>query len=209
MELPATRGTPIDGARGPLRVDAAFVAQPRRRFLPAAVRGSAGLDTPLPIGFGQTNSQPSTVRDMLILLDVREGMRVLDVGAGSGWTTALLAELTGPTGSVVGTERIRELAETGAANVRTAALPWAVLVEATGEVLGSPESGPFERILVSAMAHELPTVLIEQLTPGGVMVAPVAGRMLRVVRGLAPNDDPADAEITAHGEYRFVPLIVP
>ena len=77
-------------------VDAAFAAQPREGFLPPEQRPHAALDRPLPIGWGQTNSQPTTVANMLRLLQVAPGMWVLDVGAGSGWTTALLAHLVGP-----------------------------------------------------------------------------------------------------------------
>jgi len=80
----------------------AFEAHPRAGFLPRLARRRAGHDGPIQIGRGQTNSQPRTVADMLRLLDVRPGQRVLDVGAGSGWTTALLAHLTGPDGTVVG-----------------------------------------------------------------------------------------------------------
>lgn len=83
-------------------VDAAFDATPRRDFLPRGVRHRAAYDGPLAIAAGQTSSQPRTVDAMLRLLDVRPGQRVLDVGAGSGWTTALLAHLVGPTGSVLG-----------------------------------------------------------------------------------------------------------
>ncbi len=209
MEGPGPEGAPEDGARARARVEAAFNSQPRSGFLPAQVRPSADMDLPLPIGFGQTNSQPTTVRNMLELLDVHPGMRVLDVGAGTGWTTAMLAELTGPDGVVVGTERIHRLAEAGRANLRDADVPWARLIDADEDVLGAPDEAPFDRILVSAMAQRLPRALVEQLSPGGAMVAPVHGTMLRVVRGLPPEDDPADAEVTEHGYYRFVPLIVP
>src|SRR4051812_9944700 len=91
------------------QLDAAFAAAPREAFLPASHHRFAGVDEPLPIGHGQTNSQPSTVRRMLSLLDVEPGQRVLDVGSGSGWTTALLAHLVGPGGSVVGVERYADL----------------------------------------------------------------------------------------------------
>ncbi|WP_062381051.1 protein-L-isoaspartate O-methyltransferase family protein [Demequina pelophila] len=202
-------GTPSDGDRGARRVDDAFLAQPRRGFLPASVRGQAPLDQPLPIGFGQTNSQPTTVREMLHLLDVRPGMRVLEVGSGTGWVVALLAELVGAEGSVLGTERIARLVESGATNLRTAGVPWARMTEARDDALGAPDEAPFDRILVSAMADKVPRELVAQLAPGGVMVAPVRGRMLRIVRGLPPHDDPADAVTTEHGLYRFVPLIVP
>jgi protein-L-isoaspartate(D-aspartate) O-methyltransferase len=190
-------------------VAAAFAAQPRVGFLPPGERRFAATDSPLPIGRGQTNSQPRTVRSMLELLDVEPGMRVLDVGAGSGWTTALLAELTGPGGSVLGVERVPDLVEFGAANVAAAGVPWARVVPADPEHLGAPGHGPYDRILVSAMARTLPRELVAQLAPGGVMVVPVNGRMLRVVRGPGPDDDPADAEVTAHGYYSFVPLVTP
>src|SRR5688572_33158348 len=99
------------------RVDEAFAAVPRRDFLPARQHPFAGLDQALDIGYGVTNSQPTTVRNMLELLDAQPGDRVLDVGSGSGWTTALLAHLVGPTGSVVGVERIPELVEASRANL--------------------------------------------------------------------------------------------
>lgn len=74
----------------------------REEFLPGDVKRHAGMDSALPIGFGQTNSQPSTVADMMELLDVPTGARVLDVGSGAGWSTAILAELVGPDGQVHG-----------------------------------------------------------------------------------------------------------
>jgi protein-L-isoaspartate(D-aspartate) O-methyltransferase len=183
------------------RVRDAMAAVPRTRFLPRAQRFFSAVDTPLPIGHGQTNSQPTTVRHMLELLDVHEGDRVLDVGAGSGWTTALLARLTGPTGSVLGVERVPELVDVAAANVEATGMPWARVVRASPGVLGAPERGPYDRVLVSAEPDDLPEPLVEQLAPGGVMVIPVAGRMLRVRAG----SDGAVVERLGH--YRFVPLV--
>ncbi len=188
-------------------VAAAFAAVPRAPFLPAGAR--ADLDEPVPIGHRQTNSQPSTVRAMLELLDVRAGQRVLDVGSGSGWTTALLAALTGPHGSVLGVERVPELVTRGAAAVEAAGMPWARVTAATPGRLGAPDEAPFDRILVSAMAASLPAELVAQLAPAGVMVVPVGGRMVRVVRRPPPDDDPADVQVSEHGWYRFVPLVTP
>lgn len=182
------------------RVAGAFRATPRENFLPPNARRDARQDRPLPIGWGATNSQPSTVRDMLELLDVPEGGRVLDVGSGSGWTTGLLAHLTGPDGVVIGVELEPELVDFGAGNLSALGRGWASIRQALPRTFGLPDEGPFDRILVSAMAEELPHELVEQLAPGGVMVIPVAGRMVRVRK---------TAEGTAQdvvGYYSFVPL---
>lgn len=184
----------------PTSVDSALRLAPRHRFLPPDQRALADADRPLPIGHGQTSSQPRTVVDLLTLLDVHPGMRVLDVGAGSGWTTALLAHLVGPTGEVVGVELEPDLARWGAANVEAADVPWAVLEQAVPGVLGRPDLAPFDRVLVSAAARELPAELVAQLAVGGVMVCPVDGRLLRVARTASGTD------VEEHGSYRFVPL---
>ena len=170
-------------------VTAAFGATPRRDFLPRAVRRRASYDGPLGIAAGQTNSQPRTVDDML---------RLLDVGSGSGWTTALLAHLVGPTGSVLGVELEPELVTFGAGNLGRTRRPWAAIRPAEPGVLGDPDGAPYDRILVSAMADTLPVALVGQLTDDGVLVVPVDGTMLRVTN--------PGAVVTGHGRYRFVPL---
>ena len=203
MASPARPGQPRGGdADGVDAVGAAMRQVPRRDFLPRAQRLLAGRDGPLPIGHGQTSSQPRTVAAMLRLLDVRAGHHVLDVGAGSGWTTALLAHLVGARGSVVGVELEPELAARAEAAVRTRGTPWALVRVAAAGVLGHPAGAPYDRVLVSAMAGELPEALVSQLAPGGVMVVPVAGEMLRVVAA-QPGERPL---VTRHGAYRFVPL---
>jgi protein-L-isoaspartate(D-aspartate) O-methyltransferase len=182
------------------RVTEALAAVPREWFLPERQRGRAAYDGPLEIGHGQTNSQPRTVEAMLRLLDVRRGDRVLDVGSGSGWSTALLAELTGADGSVLGTELEPDLVAFGRANLARGAWPWARIEQATPGVLGDPPSAPYDRILVSAEARSLPTELVAQLGAEARMVVPVDGEMVLVEHGRA------GARVSRHGRYRFVPL---
>jgi protein-L-isoaspartate(D-aspartate) O-methyltransferase len=185
------------------RVVDAFAAVPRERFLPAGQRRFAHLDRPLPIGHGQTNSQPTTVRNMLRLLDVQPGQRVLDVGCGSGWTTALLGRLVGPDGWVLGLEIIPALVEFGRANLSASTLPWASIRAADPDVLGAPDEAPYDRILVSAEASALPTGLVDQLTADGVLVVPVRGVLTSIHRSAA------GIQVHEHGAYSFVPLREP
>ena len=180
-------------------VEEAFDAHPRVGFLPAAVRRRAAYDGPLRIAAGQTNSQPRTVEAMLRLLEVRPGQRVLDVGSGSGWTTALLAHLVGPTGEVVGVELEPELVafRRGQPGGHLPAVGARSSRRSPG-VLGDPDHAPYDRILVSAEPDDLPDELVEQLGPTGRMVIPVAGWMTLVVM--------PGPVVTEHGAYRFVPL---
>lgn len=177
-------------------VEAAFQRHPRTRFLPAGQRRFAAENRALPIGYGQTNSQPSTVADMLRLLDVQPGQKVLDVGSGSGWSSALLGELVGPEGQVHAVELIPELVESSRLALGDAQ-PWVDVNQAEPGVLGLPELAPFDRILVSAAAEALPESLLAQLAPEGIMVIPVQHTLLRVAQG----------KVTEHGGYLFVPLL--
>lgn len=174
----------------------------RAPFLPKQERPFADLDMPLPIGHGQTNSQPSTVVNMLELLQVRPGQSVLDVGCGSGWTTAILGRLVGAAGHVIGVERIPELTRSEAKAVADQQMDWVVVRQSIPGVLGLPEEGPYDRILVSADANEFPDELVAQLAPGGILVAPVRSVLHRVRK-----DARSKVTDSTHGLYAFVPLI--
>lgn len=183
-------------------IERAMRAVPRREFLPRSQRPLAHENRPLPIGRGQTSSQPTTVAAMLRLLRVPLGARVLDVGSGSGWTTALLAYLVGPHGAVLGVERDDRLTRWGAANVGRTGMQWASIVSATPGALGSRRPGGWDRILVSAAAPALPRALVEQVGYGGRLVIPVLTTLLLIER--LPS---GHTRATDHGGYRFVPLV--
>lgn len=183
------------------RLDEAFEVYERRQFLPDEVRVYAQLDEALPIGYGQTNSQPYTVRQMLEWLDVREGQRVLDVGSGSGWTTALLSHLVGVNGYVYAVERVPELVEMGRENNDRAGVENVRFYRA-GDEYGLPGQGPFDRILVSAGADSLPQELMDQLRTPGKMVIPIAGTIYEIEK--LENGDIVQK---GHEGFVFVPLI--
>lgn len=178
----------------------AMAAVSRADFLPEEVRGLADTDQALPIGYGQTNSQPTTVANMLRLLAPEPGEHVLDLGAGSGWSTALLGHLVGERGRVIGVELEPELTRRAQRALAGYRMDWAEVRQADPTALGAPQEAPFDRILVSAGAEHLPEELIDQLAEGGVMVIPVSSEMLKVKK--------TDGEIavTRHGPYSFVPL---
>jgi protein-L-isoaspartate(D-aspartate) O-methyltransferase len=184
------------------RVLGAFREVPRERFVPSYLRHRAFDDSPLPIGEDQTISQPYVVALMLEALELHPGDRVLEVGAGSGYATALCSRLAR---EVVGIERIEPLARRAAATLAELGYTNAGIVVADGSV-GAADRGPFDAILVSAAAPAMPTSLVEQLAPGGRLVAPVGSsglqRLVRVRRdahGATTSDD--------LGPVGFVPLI--
>ncbi|MBI3120284.1 MAG: protein-L-isoaspartate O-methyltransferase [Candidatus Kerfeldbacteria bacterium] len=157
----------------------AFRVIDRRRFVDEEWVQEAYHDYPLPISATATISQPTTVAFMLELLQVKAGDHVLDVGSGSGWTTALLSQLAGPKGSVVGVELDPELVSQSQERLSFFRFPNARIVQASEE-LGYPPDAPYQKILVSASAITLPQELVDQLAPSGRMVIPVGTSIIRV-----------------------------
>lgn len=153
----------------------AFSEMNRIEFIPEHLSSQAEADIALPIGFGQTISQPRTVAFMFELLQPQRGHVVLDVGSGSGWTTALLAYIVGEKGKVIAIEHLHELVEFGKANVSKFGYIEKKIVEYTeGDgYLGNDIYAPYDRILVSAMVDDIPEALKRQLKIGGIMVIPV------------------------------------
>lgn len=153
----------------------AFKKINRKDFLLPGHRNEAEINEALPIGHGQTISQPATVAFMLELLQPKIGDKILDVGSGSGWTTALLAEIVGDQGKVHGIERILEIKNFGEQNLSK----YNFIKTGRAEIIygngctGLPEYVPFDKILVSAAAIEAPPELLAQLKIGGRMVIPI------------------------------------
>ena len=182
-------------------VDSAFKAVDRANFVREDTKPYAHFDTALSIGHGQTISQPFTVRLMLEWLDARPGQKVLDVGSGSGWSTALLSHIVGTKGKVYAVEKIPVLVEFGRQNCKRVGIKNAEFHEA-GQTYGLPKHMPFDRILVSAAASQLPNELVEQLKIGGKMVIPIGYSIFEVTR---MGED--DFEAKEHEGFIFVPLI--
>jgi protein-L-isoaspartate(D-aspartate) O-methyltransferase len=164
------------------RIIEAFQKIKRVDFLPQDIKNLAELNEALPIGFGQTISQPLVVAFMLEILEPKEGEKILDIGSGSGWTTALLAHIVSggkqnekPTGKVIAIEIVPELKEFGEKNVAKYNFidkGVAKFICADGSK-GYERESPYDKILASASARKLPRAWKEQLKIGGRIVAPI------------------------------------
>ncbi len=185
---------------------AAFEHVDRRNFVLEKHQNEAYGDYPLPIGYDQTISQPTTVAFMLELLQPQKGEKILDVGSGSGWTTALLAHIVGESGFVWGVELVPELVSFGKANLQSWGVSNATIIQA-GDTLGlpacagRPSHAPFDKILASAAAHIIPRELIDQLCVGGKMVIPVGSSIFSIDR-ISENDFNKEEFVG----FAFVPL---
>lgn len=171
----------------------ALLNVPRHLFVPHNLAAMAYQDSPLPIGFDKTISQPFIGALMLDLLDLKPGQRVLEVGTGLGYQAAVMAEMGADVWSVEVVEEFAEAAET-----RFAALGYGVKVRVGDGSRGWPEQAPYDAILVTAAASEPPFALIEQLRPGSRMVIPLGGADVQQLSVL---------EARASGELEVRPVI--
>ena len=183
------------------RVLAAMGSVPRELFVPEELRGRAYDDGALPIGHDATISQPFMVATICALLELRGEERVLDVGTGSGYQAAILAELAA---EVVTIERIPELVDSARAALAAAGHA-AVDVRVGDGSVGVPDRAPFDGIAVAAAVPSVPPALYAQLAPGGRLVAPVGGRRGQRLQVVVSTE--AGPVVTRSVDCRFVPLV--
>lgn len=189
----------------------AFTKIKREDFLPEGMKKLSELNEALPIGFNQTISQPAVVAFMLEQLQPKTGDKILDIGSGSGWTTALLAQIVGETGRVISIELVPELKKFGEQNVSKYNFIEKGIVK---YILGDGSKGypdfitspelieGFDKILVSASCIKIPSVWKKQLKVGGKIVAPVGSSIKTILK----KSDNKYEEIE-HPGFVFVPLI--
>ena len=193
-----------DGYLKTPRIIKAFKKIDRKNFVPEDFKEEAYVNAPLPIGFGQTISQPLTVAFVIELLEPEPGNIILDVGAGSGWQTAILAEIVGKYGKVFAIELIEKLAEFGKANVDKYDFikkGRVEFVQGDGS-LGLPGKAPFDRIIAAASGQAIPQAWKEQLKIGGRIVAPVQSSVLLLIK--KGEDEFQEFE---NPGFAFVPLV--
>jgi protein-L-isoaspartate(D-aspartate) O-methyltransferase len=179
----------------------AFGETPRHLFVPEAMRQRAYDDVSLPIGHGQTISQPATQAVSLEALELRGRERVLEIGTGSGYQAALLSQMVE---HVVSVERISELADDARTALRAAGVTNVLVVVGDGSLGWRPES-PYDAVLVAAASPEIPQPLVDQLVDGGRLIIPIdrgsSQQLMRVTR------HGTEVETESLGEARFVPLV--
>jgi protein-L-isoaspartate(D-aspartate) O-methyltransferase len=181
----------------------AFRKVDRINFIPEKQRDNAYGDFPLPIGEGQTISQPTTVAIMTERLDPKPGMKILEIGAGSGYQSAILSRIVGQKGKVFTIERIEFLYEMAKRNLKNYRNITVVLGDGS---IGLESSAPFDRVIVTACAPEVPKPLYDQLKTNGKMVLPV-GKSFFWQKLLLVERSKLGMKTSDIGPFVFVPLI--
>jgi len=176
---------------------------PRHIFVPDSQKDEAYENTPVTIMNGQTISQPSVVARMTEWLDLKDGQKVLEIGSGSGWQSAILANLVG-TGKVFTIERHSKLAEFAKKNLEKLRVKNVKIIHGDGN-MGLPEESPFDRILITAACKKVPEKLLQQLAMGGLLLAPVGENIQSLV--LLKKTSDGIIELKNQKGYVFVPFV--
>jgi protein-L-isoaspartate(D-aspartate) O-methyltransferase len=177
---------------------AAFEKVPRENFILQKYKADAYLDEPLPIGYGQTISQPTTVAIMTQALEPDSGQKILEIGTGSGYQAAILSELTGPKGKVYTLERIKDLALFAKKNLKDYKNVLPIHADGTK---GYAKAALYDRIIVTAAASELPMTIFKQLKEKGILVIPIEDHLFKITK---QKSKPVMEDL---GLFAFVPLI--
>ncbi len=177
----------------------AFKKVPRENFVLQKYRAEAYFDEPLPIGYGQTISQPTTVAIMTSALEPDKGDKILEIGAGSGYQAAIISELIGDKGKLYTLERIKELASFAKQNLKSYKNVSVIHADGTK---GYAKAAPYDRIIVTAAASELPLQIFKQLKEKGTMVIPIEDHLFKIAK---QKSKPVMEDL---GLFAFVPLVI-
>lgn len=195
----------LEEKKFPKHVIESFSRVKRQDFIPYTLRGMAYQDSPLPIGQGQTMSQPYTIALMLSLLDLKPGQKVLEIGSGSGYVLALISEIVGKKGRVFGIEVINELAKKSRDNLHDDYKNARVLHKNGSK--GLAEEAPFDRILISSALHDIPEVIMGQLKNNGILVAPKGSRFEQEIIAIQRKSKAEFQILKRLPGFLFVPFI--
>jgi protein-L-isoaspartate(D-aspartate) O-methyltransferase len=185
------------------RVESALRNIPRHEFVPESELDYAYDNEPLPIMKNQTISQPGVVTRMTEWLDVKDGQKILEIGTGSGWQSAIISYLVG-SGSVYSIERHPELVKFAQENLKKLKIDNVHVILGDGN-LGYPKESPYDRIIITAACTEIPSPLFDQLSENGLIIAPVGDSSQSLV--LQKKTSKGMLEIRKQSKYVFVPLI--
>ncbi|WP_440945972.1 protein-L-isoaspartate O-methyltransferase [Methanosarcina sp. T3] len=197
----------VEGLEGTIRekkVLKAMLRVPRHGFVPEYEQRAAYTDRPLEISHGQTISAPHMVALMCEILELSEGHKVLEIGAGSGYNAAVMAELIGKTGHIYTVERIKPLVNFARKNLEQTGYDNVTVLLENGS-MGYPRYAPYDRIAVTCAAPSIPEALLEQLKPGGIMVIPVGDYFQELIR--VKKDSNGNIHKKRKGEVIFVPML--
>ena len=185
------------------KVESAFRTIPRHEFVVPSELARAYYNEPLSIMNNQTISQPGVVSRMTEWLDVQDGQKILEIGTGSGWQTAILSYMVG-NGTVYSIERLPELVNFARENLEKLGLDNVHVILGDGS-LGYPEKSPYDRIIITAACTEIPLPLLEQLDENGLIIAPVGGLSQSMI--LLKKISGEIVKIKNESNYIFVPLL--